>query len=55
MIKSTTLKLKKSDTVLDNIKIEKALSNMGYEPIRWAITEVDEDFYTINLSYDADF
>lgn len=51
MIKSTTVKLKKSDTVLDNIKIEKTLSDMGYTPVRWAIVGVEDDNFIISVAY----
>ena len=48
MIKSETIKIKYTN---DNSVIEQELKNMGIEPLRWAVIEVDENTLTLSVSY----
>ena len=39
--------------IIDNLSseyIEKEIKKMGYDVLRWAITNVDDDFYTLNIA-----
>ncbi len=49
MVKSDIVKIK---FTTDNIEIEKALSKLGIEPLRWAVVEVLPETITISVSYE---
>ena len=53
MIYSKDVKIK----IIDNLNseyIETELKNMGFDVLRWAITEIDEKYYTVNLAVVSD-
>ena len=42
---------------IDDLKssyIENCLMQMGIEPLRWAIVDVNEDSYILSVSYETD-
>lgn len=50
MIKSEIVKINKIEN-FDNIYIEKELSELGKEPLRWAVIGVKNDYLVISVSY----
>jgi len=46
---STDLKVSKNE--LDILKIEEFFNKKRIVPLRWAITDIDEKYYTISYSY----
>ena len=50
MISSTEVKIKITDNLTSDY-IESELKNMGYDVLRWAITHIDNDCYTLDVSY----
>ena len=50
MITTQTVKLKKPDD-FDNLRIEKQLSDMGFNVIRWAIIDITETELTLSVSH----
>lgn len=50
MITTQTVKLKKPNE-FDNLRIEKQLSDMGFNVIRWAIIDVTETELTLSVSH----
>ncbi|CCY63881.1 unknown [Clostridium sp. CAG:967] len=50
MIKSEIVKIKKLEK-FDNIYIEKELLKLGKAPLRWAITDIVDDYLIISVSY----
>ena len=53
MIYSKDVKIKTTDNLTADY-IENELKNMGFDVLRWAITEVDEKYYTLNLAIVSD-
>lgn len=54
MIKSEIVKINKIVN-FDNIYIEKELSKLGKEPLRWAVTGMEHDSLIISVSYISDW
>ncbi len=50
MVKSEIVKINKIEN-FDNIYIEKELSELGKEPLRWAVIGVKNDYLVISVSY----
>jgi hypothetical protein len=50
MIKSEIVKLKKVEN-FDNLYIEQELKNLGFDVVRWALIEIDDEFLTVSVSY----
>ena len=50
MILSKDIKLKLNKPVT-NKKIKASLTDKGFDVLRWAITEINDDEYTIRISY----
>jgi hypothetical protein len=50
MIKSDTVKIKKIKN-FDNLYIEQELKKLGFDVVRWAVIEVDDEFLTVSISY----
>ncbi len=50
MITTQTVKLKKPNE-FDNLRIEKQLSDMGFNVIRWAIIDITETELTLSVSH----
>lgn len=48
MIKSDIIKI---NFTTDNYQIEQALSELGIEPLRWAVIAVDDISLTVSVSY----
>lgn len=53
MVKSEIVKINKIEN-FDNIYIEKELSELGKEPLRWAVTGMEDDSLIISVSYISD-
>ena len=51
MIDSKILKINKNNIELDNLTIEKQLNQMGYDPVRWAIVDVRDEYLYLSVSY----
>ena len=49
MIKSDIIKI---DFTTDNARIEQSLSELGIEPLRWAVVGACENKLTISVSYE---
>ena len=49
MISAKEIKIKKIDN-FDSDYIETVLENMGFDVLRWAITDIDDEYYTLNLA-----
>ncbi len=49
MITTKEIKIK-LQTVFTSENIEKELNNMGLDYLRWAITGIDDKFYTIDVA-----
>lgn len=54
MVKSEIVKINKIEN-FDNIYIEKELSELGKEPLRWAVTGMEDDSLIISVSYISDW
>lgn len=50
MIKSEIIKLK---VLLDNTEIEKELKKSGIEPLRWAVTGIEDNMILVSVSYEC--
>lgn len=50
MITTQTIKLKKPND-FDNLRIEKQLSNMGFNVIRWAIIDITDTELILSVSH----
>lgn len=50
MITTKTIKLKKPNE-FDNLRIEKQLSDMGFNVIRWAIIDITETELILSVSH----
>lgn len=50
MIKSKIMKIAKTD-VLDDEYIESELRGSGLDPVRWAITAIDDNDFLVSVSY----
>lgn len=48
-IEHKTLKIKKTNKISTDY-IENCLHNLGFQPLRWAITKVEADFYTVDCA-----
>lgn len=53
MIKSEIVKINKIEN-FDNIYIEKELSKLGKEPLRWAVVDVGDENIALSISYISD-
>lgn len=51
MITTENIKIK-INLPTDDVLIEKELKSRSIEPLRWAITAVDGEILTINVSYE---
>ena len=49
MITSKEIKIKKNENLTSQY-IESELENMGFDVLRWAITDYDENFFTVSLA-----
>ncbi len=49
MIKTREVKVKMPEELTSKY-IEDELKNMGLDVLRWAITDFDKEFYTLNLA-----
>ena len=49
MITTKTVKVKIPDEFTSEY-IENHLQNMGYDYLRWAITDYDEEYYTLDVA-----
>ncbi|MBQ9245171.1 hypothetical protein IJ182_02760 [bacterium] len=50
MISSKDIKIKITDN-LSSEYIETELKKLGYDILRWAITDYDKNNYTVNIAY----
>lgn len=50
MIKSKIIKISKTN-VLDDEYIESKLRKNGLDPVRWAITAIDDNNFIVSVSY----
>lgn len=51
MITTQTVKLLKKPNEFDNLRIEKQLSDMGFNVIRWAIIDITETELILSVSH----
>ena len=49
MITSKEIKIKKLSEFSSQY-INEELENMGFDVLRWAVTAVDDEFYTLNIA-----